>query len=1195
MKFFKKLPIFIISAAMAASALPAAAAEETVTVPHKEGTYLIEDFEGDVPKIKTFYGATPEYAVKTEKNGNKYLELISNWGHAGWQLYEPLQSGSDYVVKFDFSLEGARTDIPSIMLCEIDKHQNVSDQFYHHFGLVRPTETGGISVAGNDIPDISFADGTWYSYEISFNQKSGKIKGKISQRDNSEIFSEFEFTATDFIYGNGLPRALNYDGFKVCCKGTYRLDNIEIRESTEIPIEIKTTTQHPGNIFGGNDEKTFDVTVRNKLSDGISAEVRYIITDEEGRTVETGDVHNVSIDANKTEGYSVRLNSTRAYGTYKILFTAKVTQADGTEKEVQSVPFHFSIVNKKAAGEPINLKTQTGTLEYYVTSKETWEKMKTIATDAGIGGLRFDYRWGHFQYHKNSVLENGTADTLFADYAAPDMIESGMQLMAIIDMGNPYIHNGWYEPYAPHQFTDEKQQEAEWAIWEGYVDWLTKTYKDSVTYWEIINEPNAFMTGAQYAEYVKRAYPIIKKNDPDGIVCTFALSGVDLAWFEETFKVIGTQYMDAITVHPYDWGVSGELLGLDNWSKILRDQVTMDRIDALRSLVDRYGGENLKFLLTEVGTSSTPDRKNSLGLQSMKMQAAEVTQLFAMMGTRDDVIAPYWYSYIMTTQRGSDDTVPGDRNANFGMIGNELDNVPFAAKPAYVALAGYNKMLTNAEYVDGIEDIKEDNLTGTRAYRYRRQDGKQVIVLWTEYGAENIALDLGTDNVEVFDIYTNSIGTMKSAAGVYNFTSTFEPMYIVGDFGKLQRAESTVTVSDGRIRAVKLDAADIVINDTEGRNLRVEAVGTPTAVITQNTGIYNGSGRISVETTADAEDEEPIDVRIYDGDNLVYYGKLHLIIKDDAVTITYKLDKDKTGAKNRQVVDVSVTNQCAGKELTGTVTADFSLIGGKNEKRTVVGLQPKETKTVSLNIPKSSSYVHSIASMLNMTFDNGYSTEEKISIIEPIVAPYNTKNDITVFDDELTGGSWFAANDALASQSYEDWKGIADSSFKGTLRWDEKNLYVYCEVTDDVFHQPFTNADVWQGDCIQIGIQSPPELGRNEFSLSDITFTEIAISKTKNGIEAYKHSAQNGFSTALGLTDKITADIIENNGKTIYKIVLPWTEIVAREKAQKGEEYRFNILYNDNDGSSRRGFMELSEGIGSVKDASRFTTVKLSD
>ena len=95
-----------------------------------------------------------------------------------------------------------------------------------------------------------------------------------------------------------------------------------------------------------------------------------------------------------------------------------------------------------------------------------------------------------------------------------------------------------------------------------------------------------------------------------------------------------------------------------------------------------------------------------------------------------------------------------------------------------------------------------------------------MIVLWTEYSAENIALDLGTDNVEVFDIYTNSIGTMKSAAGVYNFTSTFEPMYIVGDFGKLQRAESTVTVSDGRIRAVKLDAADIVINDTEGRNLR---------------------------------------------------------------------------------------------------------------------------------------------------------------------------------------------------------------------------------------------------------------------------------------------------------------------------------------------------------------------------------------
>lgn len=1190
----------LVSAAILFSMLPvgfaAAQPQQTGdenTVQYEEGTYLIQDFEGDVPKVKTFYGSAPDYSIKTEKNGNKYLEISPNWGESGWELYQPITDGAnDYVVKFDFALDGVRTDIPSIMLCEIAFNENASEPYYHHFGLIRPTEEGGFSIAdqNQNVEGISYEALKWYSYAITFNKKSGKISGKISERDNPEVFGVVDFTTIDWIYGNGMPRSKTYDGFQVNCNGTILLDNIEVRESTEIPVAITAATEHTGNIFGSGDARTFTVNVRNKLAETVDAQIGYKILDEDGWVLETGEPESLQIEGKKKGEYSITVNAASAYGTYKVIFVGTVTLANGETKEVQSQPYMFSVVNKRAPGEALNKKTQSVTLSHYLGTQDKWEKVKELATNAGLGGIRTDLRWGQIQPDRASVLDRNSPDAAFADISYADMVNSGMENMAIIDMGNPYIYNGWNQPYSPHQFETETEKEIAWKEWEAYVDYITRAYKDEVTYWEVINEPNAFMSGAQYAEYLKRAYPIIRRNDPDAVICSFALSGVDLAWMEETFKVIGTQYMDIITVHPYDWEYSGEFWGQENWATLYRDQVSMDRINGLRELVNRYGGENIPFMFTEAGVSSTPPLDETyFGLSSLKMQAADLTQMFAMYATRKDVQATFWYSFLMTSPRGSEDAIPGDRNGNFGVVGNEGDLVPYAAKPAYVAMAGYNKMLTGAEYIDGIEHIDKDTTSGTRAYRFRRPDGKQVIVLWTENSAENIALNLGTDAIEVLDKYTNHIGNMRSAAGIYNFTSTFEPVFIVGDFQKFEQTESIISVDMGRAKAVQLDKAVFNFADKKGRNLRLEAKGTPEAQVTENTGIYNGSGRVVVETNAAAQDEEPIDVRIYEDDNLVYYGRLHLIIKDEAVSVSYTLGDDQTGAKDRKVVNVSVTNQTCGKELTGTVAGDFTDIGGKNEIRNIVGIRPKETKTVSLNVPKSS-YVHSIGAMLDLEFDNGYHAQQEISMIEPINVLYNDtqKTDAAALDGDLSGGAWFVADDALATSFFTDWHGPADCSFKGTLRWDEKNLYIYCDVSDDVFYQPFAGGNVWQGDGLQIGIQD-----QNTVGLLDSAFTELAVSQTASGVEVYRYTLQNGLTLPMGLVEGIAVDIETEAGKTIYKIAIPWSETIGKETVQAGDRYRFNIIANDNDGTGRRGFAELTKGIGSSKNATLFTTITL--
>ena len=66
--------------------------------------------------------------------------------------------------------------------------------------------------------------------------------------------------------------------------------------------------------------------------------------------------------------------------------------------------------------------------------------------------------------------------------------------------------------------------------------------------------------------------------------------------------------------------------------------------------------------------------------------------------------------------------------------------------------------------------------------------------------------------------------------------------------------------------------------DTQGRDLRIEAEGTAWARILENTGMNKGTGTVTVSTKMGARQEEPVDVRIYDGENLVYYGRLHIIV-----------------------------------------------------------------------------------------------------------------------------------------------------------------------------------------------------------------------------------------------------------------------------------------------------------------------------
>ena len=191
----------------------------------------------------------------------------------------------------------------------------------------------------------------------------------------------------------------------------------------------------------------------------------------------------------------------------------------------------------------------------------------------------------------------------------------------------------------------------------------------------------------------------------------------------------------------------------------------------------------------------------------------------------------------------------------------------------------------------------------------------------------------------------------------------------------------------------------------------------------------------------------------------------------------------------------------------------------------------------------------------------------------PVYRVYDYKLD-TVFDewDENSDKIVIPGNDSQKVQYISSSK--LDVTCDVKLGYDDDNLYLALKVFDNV-HYSFNDLNYWTGDSVQIAITRTQDPFGNEM-----------------GIVHDENSQTFGIFTSLldSVTETIKIKTKHEEEYTYYDIALPWKTVFD----EKPNEFKLDVLVNDNDGQGRIGGIDFSNGgIHRIKSNENFPVMRL--
>lgn len=157
-----------------------------------------------------------------------------------------------------------------------------------------------------------------------------------------------------------------------------------------------------------------------------------------------------------------------------------------------------------------------------------------------------------------------------------------------------------------------------------------------------------------------------------------------------------------------------------------------------------------------------------------------------------------------------------------------------------------------------------------------------------------------------------------------------------------------------------------------------------------------------------------------------------------------------------------------------------------------------------------------------------------------------------------------AAESLRYGKDKKPWGGADDLSCTWKAAWDEANLYLLVEVTDDVYRAPISGPGLWNQDGLQF-LFDPARTSAEKSGKYD-----YGCGVTPAGGEAYCYLTAHS-SVGEGKAPFKVAEQKLSGGCRRYEVAIPWA-CLAPFKPSSGADLGMSMILNEDDGEGRVGF-----------------------
>ena len=169
-----------------------------------------------------------------------------------------------------------------------------------------------------------------------------------------------------------------------------------------------------------------------------------------------------------------------------------------------------------------------------------------------------------------------------------------------------------------------------------------------------------------------------------------------------------------------------------------------------------------------------------------------------------------------------------------------------------------------------------------------------------------------------------------------------------------------------------------------------------------------------------------------------------------------------------------------------------------------------------------------------------------------------------------------------------DWKGAKDLDVAFRAAWTPDALFLAFDVRDDR-HWAAAGAPMWRNDSVQIAFDPRLERTAGGYGRHDSEYSLALTNAGQPRVDCWQPPKELGDRSR-----DLRLAVARKKDHTVYEVRIPWPAIGVPVRDGVPAAFGFSFLVNDNDGAGRRGYLELTPGIGKIKAPSVFATVFLS-